>query len=139
MEWATTQWLSSLTFILSLKTNRHTDRLDLYLENIVLPNTPLSLVNTTYFQIKAKKNYLYVSQPPPESPSTPPASKIIIAFPVFTLKYRLYIANCQVRLAVICRHFVGRLAERIAHTKSRKIIRKLLGYIVLYHFKKNKN
>ena len=36
----------------------------------------------------------------------PPASKIFIAFPVFTLKNRLYIANCQFRSAVICRHFV---------------------------------
>ena len=35
-----------------------------------------------------------------------PASKISIAFPVFTLKKRLYIANCQFRSAVICRHFV---------------------------------
>ena len=107
MKWATTQWLSSLTFILSLKTNRHTDRLDLYLENIVLPNTPLSLVNTTYFQIKAKKIiYMFLSHRPSHL-QPPPASKIFIAFPVFTLKYRLYIANCQVRLAVICRHFVG--------------------------------
>ena len=36
----------------------------------------------------------------------PPASKIFIAFQVFTLKNRLYIANCQFRSAVICRHFV---------------------------------
>ena len=32
----------------------------------------------------------------------PPASKIFIAFPVFILKNRLYIANCQFRSAVIC-------------------------------------
>ena len=36
----------------------------------------------------------------------PPASKIFIAFPVFTFKNCLYIANCQFRSAVICRHFV---------------------------------
>ena len=48
----------------------------------------------------------------------PPASKIFIAFSVFTLKNRLYIGNCQFRSAVICRHFVCWLAG--AHTKSRK-------------------
>ena len=36
----------------------------------------------------------------------PPASKIFIAFPVFTFENRLHIANCQFRSAVICRHFV---------------------------------
>ena len=35
-----------------------------------------------------------------------PASKIFIAFPVFTLKNPLYIENCQFRSAVICCHFV---------------------------------
>ena len=33
----------------------------------------------------------------------PPASTIFITFSVFTLKNRLYIANCQFRSAVICR------------------------------------
>ena len=59
----------------------------------------------------------------------PPAPKIFIAFPVFILKNRLYIANCQFRSAVICRHFVCWLAG--AHTKSRNFFRILLGYIVL--------
>ena len=36
----------------------------------------------------------------------PPAPKIFIAFPVFTLKIRLYIVNCQFKLAIICPHFV---------------------------------
>ena len=46
------------------------------------------------------KKVNYVSQAPPASPSTP-ASKIFIAFLVFTLKNRLYIANCQFRSAII--------------------------------------
>ena len=44
-----------------------------------------------------QKNELYVSQEPRHL--QPPASKIFIAFPVFTL-------NCQFRSAVISRHFV---------------------------------
>ena len=51
-----------------------------------------------------QKNELYVSQEPRHL--QPPASNFFIAFPVFTLKNRLYIANCQFRSAVICRHFV---------------------------------
>ena len=55
-----------------------------------------------------KVNYtlLYVSQAQPASTSPPLASKIFIAFPVFTLKNLLYIVNCQFRSAVICLHFV---------------------------------
>ena len=54
---------------------------------------------------KAKKiNYMFLRHPPRHL--QPPASKIVIAFPVFTLKNRLYITNCQFKSAVICRHFV---------------------------------
>ena len=51
-----------------------------------------------------KVNYMLLRHRPRHL--QPPASKIFIAFQVFTLKNRLYIANCQFRSAVICRHFV---------------------------------
>ena len=51
-----------------------------------------------------KVNYMFLRHRPHQL--QPSASKIFIAFPVFTLKNLLYIANCQFRSAVICLHFV---------------------------------
>ena len=56
-------------------------------------------------QVRPKKiNYMFLRHRPRHL--QPPASKIFISFPVFTLKNCLYIANCQSRSAVICRHFI---------------------------------
>ena len=56
------------------------------------------------FNLRPKKlNYMFLRHRPIHL--QPPAPKIFISFPVFILKNRLYIGNCQFRWAVICRHF----------------------------------
>ena len=63
------------------------------------------LVKVKKLHYKAKKiNYMFLRHR--QRHLQPPASKIFIAFPIFTLKNSLYIANCQFKSAVICRHFV---------------------------------
>ena len=55
--------------------------------------------------VRPKKiNYMFFRHRPRHL--QPPASKMFIAFPVFTLKNHLYIVNCHFRSAVIFCHFV---------------------------------
>ena len=56
-------------------------------------------------KVRPKKvNYMFLRHHPRHF--QPPRIKNFIAFAVFTLKNRLYIANCLSRSAVICCHFV---------------------------------
>ena len=86
-------------------------------QQVSLYNCKAKKFNNIFFQSTARVIF------------NPPASKFFIAFPVFTLKNRLYIANCHFRLAVICCLFVCWLAG--VHNKSGKCFWKLLGCIVL--------
>ena len=86
---------------------------------------------------KAKKkiNYMFLRHRP--SHLQPPASKIFIALPVFTLKNRLFFVNCQFEsvghyLKPFC-WLVGWLVDNqpvAAQTKSQKFI----GIIWIHHF-----
>ena len=51
----------------------------------------------------------------------PSASKIFVSFPVFTFKNPQYIANCQFKLAAICRHVVCLLQSMLKVEKIPEI------------------
>ena len=64
-----------------------------------------NMPNLHFLRVRPKKmNYMFLRHCLRHL--QPPASKIFIAFPAFTLKNHVYIADCHLRLAVICRHFV---------------------------------
>ena len=67
-------------------------------------------------------------------------SNIFIAFPVFKLKNRPYITNCQLSLAASCRHFVGfwlvgwLITNGLLHILKVEDCWKLLRYIIFIAF-----